>query len=130
MNGANVGFYFTGSGAVLNLDTLSNISLSAPKSGAMAGLLFWEDAAAPSGQTHQIISDNARTLLGTIYFPVNRFYVAANSPVSDQSAYTVVVANQFDLSAGPTMVLNTNYGSTDIPIPGGVGPGGTAILIK
>jgi hypothetical protein len=28
---------------------------------------------------------------------------------------------QFSLSAGPTMVLNTNYSATDIPVPDGVG---------
>jgi hypothetical protein len=32
------------------------------------------------------------------------------------------VANRFSLSEGPTMVLNTNYGGTDIPVPEGVGP--------
>lgn len=130
MTGVNVGFYFTGSGAVLNLDTDSNVSLTAPNSGIMAGLLFWEDAGVASGQTHQIISNNARNMLGTIYLPVNKFYVAANAPVADQSQWTVVVVNQFALSEGPTMVLNTNYGSTDIPVPNGVGPGGATQLIK
>ena len=122
--------YFTGTGALLNLDSLSNISLTAPATGVMAGMLFWEDASVASGGTHQIISNNARTLLGTIYLPVNTLHVAANAPVADQSAYTVVVANQFSLSEGPTLVLNTNYGATNIPVPNGVGPGGTSMLIK
>jgi hypothetical protein len=130
MHGVNAGFYFTGAGALLNLDSLSNISLTAPASGTMAGMLFWEDRFAPSGGVHQIVSNNARTLLGTIYLPVNRLHVAANAPVADHSAYTVVVANQFSLSEGPTLVLNTNYGATNIPVPNGVGPGGTTILIK
>jgi hypothetical protein len=130
MNGVNTGFFFTGTGALLNLDALSSISLTAPAAGAMAGMLFWEDAGAASGGTHQIISNDARTLLGTIYLPVNRFHVAANAPVADHSAYTVVVANQFSLSEGPTLVLNTNYGATNIPVPNGVGPGGTSMLIK
>ncbi len=48
--------------------------------------------------------------------------MAANNPVSDQSAYTIIVARRFTLSEGPTMVLNTNYGgATDIPVPNGVG---------
>jgi hypothetical protein len=43
-------------------------------------------------------------------------------PVADQSAYTVVVARQIRMEAGPDLVLNTNYGGTDIPVPDGVGP--------
>ncbi len=69
-----------------------------------------------------IYSNNARNLLGTIYLPQGRLHVAANNPVSDQSAYTIIVARRFTLSEGPTMVLNTNYGATDIPLPQGVGP--------
>ncbi len=76
----------------------------------------------PVGQQFEIYSNNARNLLGTIYLPQGRLYVAANNPVSDQSAYTIVVARRFTLSEGPTMVLNTNYGATDIPVPNGVGP--------
>ncbi len=130
LSGTNVGFYLTGSNAVVNFDGPSTISLTAPSSGAMAGLLLFEDRAAPQGQVHQILSNNAHMLLGTIYLSRNRFHVAASAPVADQSAYTVVVANYFTLSQGPTMVLNTNYGSTNIPVPNGVGPGGTAVLTQ
>lgn len=122
LTGANVGLFFTGAGAVLNLAAASNVTLTAPKSGDMAGMLIFEDRASPTGQVHQILSNNARTLLGTIYLPQNRLHIAANSPVADQSAYTIVVARLFTLSEGPTMVLNANYGATNIPVPDGVGP--------
>jgi hypothetical protein len=47
------------------------------------------------------------------------------------AAYTIVVARQFSLSAGPTMVLNTNYSATDIPVRDGVGPiNGTTSLTQ
>ncbi|MCE1238046.1 MAG: pilus assembly protein [Hyphomicrobiales bacterium] len=124
LNGANVGLFFSGKGAVLDFEAASTISLTAPKSGDMAGMLVFEDRSSPSGQVHTIYSDNARMLLGTIYLPVNRLHVAANKPVADQSAYTIVVANQFTLSEGPTMVLNTNYDQTNIPVPTGIGPNG------
>ncbi len=130
VQGTYVGLYFTGSGAVLNLDTLSNVTLSAPSSGAMAGILVYEDRSSPAGQTHQIISDNARTLLGTIYIPQGTLYVAANNPVADQSAYTIIVARRFQLSAGPTLVLNTNYSATDVPTPDNVGPNATSAMLS
>ena len=129
LNGANVGLHFSGSGAVLKLDPLSNVSLTAPQSGDTAGILVSEDRGTPAGQTHEILSDNTRTLLGTIYLPRNRFHVGANKPVSDRSAYTIIVARLFTLSEGPTMVLNSNYNATSIPVPDGVGPTGSTLSL-
>lgn len=129
LTGANVGLYFTGKNATLDLEQFSTVSLTAPKAGSMAGMLVFEDRSVATGQTHQILSDNARMLLGTIYLPRNELHVAANKPVADQSAYTIVVARLFSLSAGPTMILNANYGSTDIPVPDGVGPNANKTLL-
>jgi Flp pilus assembly protein TadG len=130
MTGVNVGLHFIGTGAKLRFDPASTISLTAPKTGDMAGMLISESKTNPVGQQFDILSNNARTLLGTIYLPNGRLHVAATAPVGDQSAYTIVVARRFTLSEGPTMVLNTNYSSSDIPVPAGVGPGGTTALIQ
>lgn len=125
LSGVNVGIFLTGTNARLQFDVDSTISLTAPKQDEMAGMLVFEDRAATPGQIHEIKSDNARQLLGTIYLPRGRLHVAANRPVASESAYTIVVARQFSLSEGPTMVLNTNYSATTIPVPAGVGPNGT-----
>ena len=122
LSGVNVGFYLSGTGAVINFQAASTISLTAPKIGIMAGLLFFEDRSSPAAQLHQVLSNNAQTLLGTIYLARGRFFVGANAPVAGNSAYTIVVADALELSAGPTFVLNSNYGATDIPVPKGVGP--------
>ncbi len=129
LTGINVALHFSGEDARLQFDPDSVISLTAPKNGAMAGLLITEDRDNPEDQKFNILSNDARMLLGTIYLPRGRLFVGANKPVADQSAYTIVVARMFNLSEGPTMVLNTNYGSTDVPVPDGVGPGGTTQLI-
>ncbi len=128
LTGTNVALHFSGSGATLQFDPDSSITLSAPKTGDMAGLLISEDRTNPVDQKFNILSNDARTLLGTIYLPQGRLFVGANRPIADQSAYTIVVARTFSLSEGPTMVLNTNYGATDIPVPDGVGPNGAAQL--
>ena len=127
----NVGIYFRGDLAVLNLGQDSTVSLSAPKSGVMAGILFFEDRSAPLLRTFKISSDNARKLLGTIYLPRGMFYVGSNQPVADQSAYTVVVARIVRMDSGPNLVLNSDYGATDVPVPQGVGPtGGSTISLS
>ncbi|MCJ2110244.1 pilus assembly protein TadG-related protein [Methylobacterium sp. E-025] len=89
---------------------------------------------APLGQTkpmrtYRIISDNARTMLGTIYLPAGRLVIDATKPVADQSAYTVIVAQQINLYEGPNLVLNANYSATSVPVPKGVGPVSGRLLL-
>ena len=100
ITGQNVGFYLTGSDACLKFAVGSSVSLTAPKDGALAGLLFYEDRNAPVGQTHRIGSDNARLLLGTVYLPKGTLVVDANKPVADQSAYTAIIVRKLILDGG------------------------------
>lgn len=143
LSGQNVGFYFTGNAGGMRLDPDTTIGLTAPKDGPMAGILFFEDrsvslpVALPAGpkglpppppdgsqpmREYRITSDNAPTLLGTIYLPAGRLVIDAGKPVSNRSAYTVIVVRQLDLNSGPNLYLNSDYGATDIPVPDGVGP--------
>ena len=151
LTGDGVGLFFTGNNGGLLFDKKTTVSLTAPTTGEMAGLLMAEQTTvadpldptalanaldlgvsiplppAPLGQTkpmrtYRIISDNARTMLGTIYLPAGRLVIDATKPVADQSAYTVIVAQQINLYEGPNLVLNANYGATSVPVPKGVGP--------
>jgi Flp pilus assembly protein TadG len=128
--GDYVGFYFNGDLATMKLDFDSIINLSAPKTGTMAGLLIYSDPKAVLGNKFKIFSDNARRLLGTIYLPRGDLYVDANKPIADQSAYTVIVARTIELQSGPNLVLNANYGATDVPVPQGVGPTGSTVALS
>ena len=150
LSGTDVAFYFTGDKGGLLFDSKTSISLAAPTTGVMAGLLMMEERAvsdpidpiaavdqdplAPTAptppplgatkpmRTYRIISDDARTMLGTIYLPAGRVVIDAKKPVADQSAYTVIVAQQVNLYQGPNLYLNANYDSTSVPVPKGVGP--------
>lgn len=151
VTGREVGFYFTGSKGGMRLDPDTSISLSAPKSGEMAGLLLFEDRSLgamipilpigpkllpppPPGslpmRSYQISSNNAPTLLGTIYLPAGRLTIDAARPVADRSAYTVIVARQLQLSSGPTLYLNSDYESSDVPVPQGVGPNSGSVALS
>jgi hypothetical protein len=129
LQGNNVGFYLKGNASVIDFSTDSTISLTAPKDGLLSGILFFEDRAAQAQREHKILSDNARTLLGTIYLPQGTLLVDANKPVSDKSAYTIIVARRMKLDDGPNLYLNTGYDKTDIPVPQGVGPYGSSIYL-
>jgi hypothetical protein len=121
--GDDVGFYLTGA---LGLSTIqfapsTTISLTAPRTGDMAGMLFFEDRDVLFKFPHIIASNNARNLVGTIYLPGNTLEINSKDPVADQSDYTVIVARKFDMKDGPELVLNTDYESSLVPVPDGVG---------
>lgn len=120
LEGENVGFFFIGRKATLFFDANTTISLVAPESGPMAGLLFFQDRSAKLNERFSILSDNARVLEGTLYLPKAHLYIDADEPIADQSAYTVIIANSMSLFAGPHVVLNTDYDTTDVPVPGGI----------
>ncbi|GGK34768.1 pilus assembly protein TadG-related protein [Salinarimonas ramus] len=128
VTGEYVSLYFTGKNAAIDFRKESRIDLSAMRDGALAGILFFQDRDAEEGRDFKIASDDARTLLGTIYLPRGDLFVNAERSVADHSAYTVIVARRLELSAGPVLVLNTDYHATDIPVPEGVGPTGNVVL--
>lgn len=159
LTGTDVGLFFTGNNAGLLFDKKTTISLTAPTTGPMAGLLMSEDASVVLpidpvvlvdtllGDTitptppplvtptqpmriYRIISDNARTILGTIHLPHGRLVIDSSKPVADMSAYTVVVARQINLYEGPNLYLNANYSGTSVPVPKGVGPISGRLLLS
>jgi Flp pilus assembly protein TadG len=146
VEGVNVAFHLSGAGANLVFEADTTVNLTAPKDGPLTGILIFDDpsgAAAPidrktykayakqnkSPREHLILSDNARTLLGTIYMPQGRLIVDATNPIADRSAYTVLVVQQLDLYSGPNLILNTDYSGSDIPVPQGLGPFGGKVLL-
>lgn len=112
----------------------TTIALSAPKDGPMAGLLFFEDRSAPLGRRHVIRSNDARSFIGTIYLPRGAFVVDASKPLFEESAYTVIISRFLDMFSGPNLVLNTDYGDSDIPLPteleGSTGVGDEVVLTQ
>lgn len=120
--GTNVGFYLTGQGATFSFTGNSSISLSAPNTGPLAGLLFFEDHASPKNQMHQITTSFANYLVGTVYLPRNVLRIDTGQGVAEASEFTVLVVNKLHLQNGPQLVLNTRYNDIDIPVPDGVGP--------
>lgn len=130
--GTDVGFYLTGKGAKLDFSEDSTLSLEAPRTGQMAGLLFFADRNNPldkgikegTGLTggHVIRSDDARRLVGTLYLPDDKLVIDGESLVADASEYTIIIARAFELNNGPNLVIRADYAASEVPIPQGVGP--------
>jgi hypothetical protein len=66
------------------------------------------------------LSNDARTLVGTIYLSRGLLIVDAERTIADKSAYTALVVREFKLFGGPNVVLRTNYDMTDVPVPDGI----------
>jgi len=130
LEGEDVGFFLAGKHSTLEFGYDTTISLAAPRTGEMAGILIFDDRGEKSDK-HKIYSNNARKLLGTVYMPNGALYIDAKRPIADRSAYTVVIARTVEIFDGPDLVLNSDYNATSVPVPKGVGPiGSTISLVK
>jgi len=128
LTGENVSFRFVGPKAGFRFAETAIVSLGAPKEGPMAGFLFYRD---PDPQPGDFVigTDLATKLLGTIYLPGATLTVDVIGLVAAQSAYTVIVADRIDIR-GAELVVNSDYGATDIPVPRGVGPTGGKVALS
>jgi hypothetical protein len=123
------GLFFTGPNANFTFEPKSSISLTAPESGPMAGLLIFGSRSQSEKLIYSILSDDARQMVGTIYIPKGELRIDATSPIADQSAYTAIVADKMRLYGGPHLVLNTDYANSTVPVPEGIKGSGQPIAL-
>ncbi|MEM9168748.1 MAG: TadE/TadG family type IV pilus assembly protein [Pseudomonadota bacterium] len=116
-DGAVIVFGVGSTGMLFDRDT--SIDLTAPVAGDYAGILMYQVEGA-GRQTYTITSDDARRLLGTVYLPDGIFVVDTNAPVAQESAFTAIIAEDVDVFGNSTLVLNSDYESTDVPAAPGI----------
>ena len=129
LTGDGVTIFFTGTDGRMELDGTSVVSLKAPATGPTAGLLLFQDRAMELTE-YEISSKSAAELLGTIYLPNGHLKVKAPGKVAEQSAFTVVVARSVEVGSTTKMYLNSNYSSTNVPVPTGLGSSKTINLVN
>lgn len=131
LRGENIGFFFEGDRSIFNFGTSTQINLTAPKTGKMAGMLFFESRDSPPNRTFLIKSKDAEQFEGTVYLPKGRFVVDKESRVGHLARWTAIVANQIEIRHGPNLQINSDYSFSSIPVPEGIAPaGGSARLIR
>jgi Putative Flp pilus-assembly TadE/G-like len=110
MNGSAVTFYnTTGTGGyqAISLTGGATSNFSAPTSGPLAGILFFQDRAIPNSAAGSTVSGNSTsTFDGALYFPTTTLTFSGNSSLN---GYNIVVANKVALSGNST--IGTNYSS-------------------
>jgi len=99
MSGTGVTFYnTTGTGGYgeISLSGNSTVNLSAPTSGPLAGILFFQDRSIPTGAAASTITGNSSsTFDGALYFPTTQITYGGNSSVN---GYSIVVADELVIS--------------------------------
>ncbi len=128
VNGTNTVFYLTGLKSLISFTNDATINLSGAETGSMAGLLFFEDPTSTLLRIHNINAAHAYNLTGTIYIPKGVLLIDPNANVGEKSAYTAIVANRVVVQEGPSLVLNTDYGATSVPVPTGLHSTSSVVL--
>jgi len=111
MHGTGVTFYSTGSASYaykpVAITGGAVGTLSAPTSGPMEAMLFFQDRAITSKQTNTISGGSTLSLEGALYFPTTPLNFAGNS--GGNAAYTIIVASTLTFTGASR--LNADYSS-------------------
>lgn len=152
--GKNVSIVLTGDKTSLEFKNNSIISLSANEAGPMAGILIYAQPSTSKGNKKRKIkieSKDAKKLVGTVYLPDDTLTIGGdadgdglcdpdvlggivdslvcNAAVGDLSAWTAIVADEVKVTAGVRLVINSDYNSTTVPAPEGIGPSSQVRLV-
>ncbi len=96
MTGTGVTFYnTTGTGGYKAIALTGNVTMnfSAPTSGSLAGILFFQDRSIPAGSAGSgVVGNSSSTLDGAMYFPTTTLTYTGNSSAS---GYTIIVADKW-----------------------------------
>ena len=110
MTGTGITFYnTTGAGGYqgIALTGGATANFSAPTSGSLTGILFFQDRSISSGSAGSTVSGNSSsTFDGALYFPTTTLTYSGNSSLN---GYNIVVADKVSLSGNST--IGTNYSS-------------------
>jgi len=119
LTGSGVTFYdssATGySYAPINLTGNETANLSAPTSGSLAGMLFFQDRSVASGSAGStVVGNSSSTFDGAVYFPTTSVKYTGNS---SGSGYTFLIANSITMTGNTSMTIGTNYSSLSAGSP-------------
>jgi hypothetical protein len=99
----------------------AGLSLEGRKGGSFAGFALITDRSFKG--TLELTAKNVRKMYGTVYLPSATLLIGGNgNKVSDQSPWTVVIANKLQVTDKATLYINSNYSGASVPVPQGVGP--------
>jgi hypothetical protein len=98
----------------------ARVNLVGRKSGPYAGMVM---ASVWSGNPVLTLpGGNVERLLGVVYLRTGFLQVNGTGVAAGDSAWTVIVARRVISTGTARIQINADYGSSDVPVPNGVGP--------
>ena len=98
----------------------SYVELSASRTGPLAGVLFYQDRDVADGTVHLINSDTSSGREGTVYLPNGEVMINSGSTLGGPASYSIFIANEYEINSGRSLVLNSDYENSDVPLPSGL----------
>lgn len=129
ITGTSVAFYFTGSDAHADLSGSTDISLTAPSSGPLAGFVFYQGPFAEADLTSTISGGGAIYYEGTVYFPDHHVDWSGSSVVSTPPC-TLFVVKTLRMTGSTVFRAAADYASSAIPSPPGMRARGASRLAQ
>ena len=117
LTGQNVTFYNTFDGthpfAPISLSNNVTATLNASTSGALQGILFFEDRNAPSGYTENFDNNSNQTLVGVLYFSRDAVLLSNNGSLGHRNM--AIVANTVQLSNNASLLISLDPSAPGAP---------------
>ncbi len=117
LEGLNVAMFLMN--AKLMVEDNTYVSLEGRTSGSWAGFVIVSSRSSTDHVSFK--STKVDRLLGTIYLPKTTIYVTSPGEVAKGSQWSVVVARNVITSNSSSLVINSDYASSPVPVPDGVG---------
>ncbi len=119
---SGVTIVLTGSGsnyANMNIANGTTLNLTAPTSGATAGMAFFQDRNTPSSRTETFAGGSSAKIVGALYFPSQ--FVSFSNGSSNNGSCTQLIANRINYTGGSK--FGNNCSGTGVK---GIGAAATA----
>ncbi len=59
-------------------------------------------------------------LEGTVYLPNGKIMINSGSTLGGLASYSIFIAKQYEINSDSTLVMNSDFGSSGVPLPSGL----------
>lgn len=106
--GAGVSLLMTGDGAGLQMQGNPDLTLTAPDSGALAGIAVAVADTKGAAPTSELQGSPRLTVEGSVYMPGQQLVMQGNPQISITGTASKLVASSFDLQGSPDLTVQAN----------------------
>ncbi len=121
--GTGVSFYMRDKDALVLFNQNSHVELSAPVSGAMAGVLLYVDRDIGVLTHHEINSDTTSLLNGAVYMPEAELIINSDGQMGGPGSCTTYVVGNLMVNSGSALYVDQAWATCGVPLPDGMSGG-------